>query len=371
MISRHRTNIHRHESVVLYPSIGHLDKSEQNWRLWIQGAVFERGEVNLRKRLMLQLLRRAMDVDPVEFGSELFQERISGFLAQPEKGKRIHIRLAGKTYRLPRKTRRNGQFSGVLLVPRTEIATPIRTPSNGEADREGSRIETQLALDEGDEREILGEMHLLAPGGLSIISDIDDTIKHSGVTSRRELLSNTFLRQFRDVEGMADVYRQWGTAGAAFHYVSSSPWQLYAPLLAFRQSFFPPGSMHLRSFRLRDHMLRKLLLRRPGKSVVVGRLVQAFPQRRFILVGDSGEKDLEIYGRVARRFRRQVCAIMIRELDGRPLTPGRISRAMRGVDGNLLQIFRDSSELQVDLGPFGNAATRVPPHHRQLPHANA
>ena len=41
-----------------------------------------------------------------------------------------------------------------------------------------------------------------------------------------QILSNTLLKEFQVVEGMQDLYQEWEKQGAAFHYVSSSPWQL-------------------------------------------------------------------------------------------------------------------------------------------------
>jgi hypothetical protein len=348
--SRHRTNIRSHESVVLYPSVGSLDESEAYWRVWIQGAVFDTGEVNLRKRLMIQLLRRAMDVEATDLNSPLFQDRIRGFLAEPERGKRVLIRCGDKTYRIPRKTKKNGQFSAVLKIPREAVESSI-SRQKWQPGRGGSSsvLTMQIALGETDFREISGEIHLLHPQGWSVISDIDDTIKDTEVTSRRQLLANTFLREFRDVAGMAELYRDWAGEGASFHYVSSSPWQLFDPLVDFQEELFPDGSFHLRSFRLRDHMLRRLLLRRPGKSVPVRRLVASFPERRFVLVGDSGEKDLDIYSRVTRRYPSQIDRILIREVPERPLTPLRLEKAAKGIPRELLLIFRDPSELPREL----------------------
>ena len=74
----------------------------------------------------------------------------------------------------------------------------------------------------------------------------------SDVLNKRELLRNTFLREFVPVEGMAELYRHWGEEHeAVFHYVSASPWQLQPELEGFlRNSGFPPATFHLKSVRL-------------------------------------------------------------------------------------------------------------------------
>jgi phosphatidate phosphatase APP1 len=198
-------------------------------------------------------------------------------------------------------------------------------------------------------------VHLIEPAGLSIVTDIDDTIKHSEVACKRTLLTNTFLRPFEAIPGMAPLFREWSAEGAAIHYVSSSPWQLYEHLAAHLTSEgFPAGSFHLRSFRLRDHVLRRILmLRRSGKLGVIRTLFRLFPQRRFLLVGDSGEHDPEIYGALARRFPSQVVGILIRDLPGVHDMRRRYARAFRRLDQSLIRLYRDASELaDIRLSPW-------------------
>jgi phosphatidate phosphatase APP1 len=207
-----------------------------------------------------------------------------------------------------------------------------------------------------------GQVHLIEDQGISVISDIDDTMKVTGVHSRRSLLENTFLREFQAIEGMAPLYDSWAAQGATFHYVSSSPWQLYdslAELLA--ASGFPPGTFHLRSFRLRDHMLRRLLLiRRRGKVQAMYSLLRTFPQRRFVFVGDSGERDPEIYGTLARKFGHQVAAIYIRDLPERPLDYDRGRKAFQHIPPERWMLFRSPAELPIQLSAVLAAEHELP-----------
>ncbi len=70
-------------------------------------------------------------------------------------------------------------------------------------------------------------VYVLARHGLSVISDIDDTVKISNVLSKRSLLKHTFYSYFKPVEGMSELYQKWSEQKCQFHYVSASPWQLY------------------------------------------------------------------------------------------------------------------------------------------------
>ena len=69
-------------------------------------------------------------------------------------------------------------------------------------------------------------IYVLGIYGVSIISDIDDTIKVTNVHSKSALLKCTFYDCFKPVDGMNDLYQKWSKQKCQFHYVSASPWQL-------------------------------------------------------------------------------------------------------------------------------------------------
>ncbi len=82
---------------------------------------------------------------------------------------------------------------------------------------------------------------------------------------------------------MVELYQQWADQGVLFHYVSSSPWQIYEPLHRFLNDFgFPGGSMHLKWFRLRDEIFKRWrFFRRKSKAGVIEALIKRMPQRKF------------------------------------------------------------------------------------------
>lgn len=334
------TNLTPGQTVVLYPTFGHLVEDGRAWRIAVQGTVFEAGQVGFRKRLLLRLLRRVMQARPEDLDTEIFQQRIQGFIAATEKGRRISVRVGPRSQILRKASNRSGYFSGAIRIAIDELHTVSGGPHS-----------CWVNLETVDPHQHNGHRHaqvqLLKDEGISVISDIDDTIKHSEVTCRQSLLANTFLNEFRSIDGMAELYRSWADRGIDFHYVSSSPWQLFQPLHDHcLTAGFPPGSFHLRSFRLRDHMIRRLLrIRRRGKAAVVRAIVNLFPLRRFVLIGDSGEKDPEIYGDVARRFPERVIAIFIRNLASHPLDAGRAEKVLRGIPSDKLHVFEHADQL--------------------------
>lgn len=326
------------DKVQLFPTLASPAPDGRHWLVNVHGDVSAPAPLSFGKRMLLKLLQRAMRATNEDFTTPLFRERIRRFLATDRPGMRIAVRIGDEVHKLPKKTRRNGQFQATFRIP-----------------TEAARQCVESAVVGGDKYlplEVVGaaatgRAYLLENTGLSVISDIDDTLKHSHVACKRTLLTNTFLRPYETIPGMAPLFRQWWAEGAAFHYVSSSPWQLYEHLTEhLAEEGFPPGSFHLKAFRLRDHLLRRILmLRRSGKLNIIRGIMQMFPRRRFLLIGDSGEHDPEIYGSLARRFPEQIAGICIRELGGQKKIRERYAAAFRRLDPRLLRVFSDASEL--------------------------
>jgi len=152
------------------------------------------------------------------------------------------------------------------------------------------------------------------------------------------------------VPGMPEVYRRWQAAGSAFHYVSSSPWQLSRCLCGFLdEAGLPAGSLHLKLFRLKDATpLGRLPSRKRSKRRAIEQIMRDFPGRRFVLVGDSGELDPEVYAAVARRRGPQVAGIAIRLVGGRTPEPRqreRLAKLARRLPPGSLKVFTAPEEL--------------------------
>ncbi|KAG0069616.1 hypothetical protein BGZ89_002506 [Linnemannia elongata] len=221
-------------------------------------------------------------------------------------------------------SRPGGHFDGTLRVSHEDVQAHRKQGSLNELSRSktvtGKSDEShprflKLHAYHPDMKDLChGIVNLVDPEGISIISDIDDTIKETDIVAgARIILRNTFLNDMMDVPGMAKVYKNWWKQGAAIHYVSNSPWQLIPSLLEFFHTHkFPPGSAHL---RLHDSVLKTYFMT-PGenKRKSIREILSDFPGRKFILVGDSGEIDMEIYTEMAIAFPEQVFRIFIRDI---------------------------------------------------------
>ncbi len=261
---------------------------------------------------------------------ELFLARTQLFRVDSERRKVLRVRFAdGTTADLPRtgadgRSRARIEVDAALVGMRGWVAFEALTAGD-------------------DARRFEGRALHVPDEGISVVSDIDDTIKHSFVGSRRELLLNTFARPFVAAPGMVARYRELALDPATrFHYVSSSPIQLYPPLAAFLdEAGFPDGSMHLRETTSLRKLLGKSADSRLHKRTAIRALLNDFPQRRFILVGDSGEHDPEIYAGLAREHPRQVIAIGIRDVSGEARDAARYRTTFAGVEATRWDVFED------------------------------
>lgn len=157
-----------------------------------------------------------------------------------------------------------------------------------------------------------------------IISDIDDTILHTGLTSRFKwkVAKNTFLKRAEKrtpLEGAADLYRMLsdgksGNDRNPVFYVSHSPWNLYSYLEVFLQkNTFPKGPILLRDFV--NPFAKKYKPEKPQKQKEIINILKTYPKLPFILIGDSGEHDPDIYIEIAEAHPERILAIYLRSVN--------------------------------------------------------
>jgi len=326
------------ERVVFFPTAARLSVDGKSWIVPIHGWVFEPEEGDLLRGMAMGQVRRKLGLDPNQPATVAFEDRVRWFLVDNERGKRISIRIGGQEYTLP-PSNRDGHFQGVVSVSRDDV--------DELADH--GRLRFSAVTQSDDNRDFRGVVHLIGPKGTSVISDIDDTIKVSEVTDKKRLVTNTFFRPFRAVDEMADVYSGWARTGVQFHFVSSSPWQLYVPLSNFAsEAGFPQATYHLKRLRLKDSSFWQLFADPlKTKSATIEPILAAYAGRKFVLVGDSGEKDPEVYGTLARRHPDQVLRIYIRDVTGEPADSVRYSKAFEDLSAGKWRVFRDPSKLEL------------------------
>lgn len=157
-----------------------------------------------------------------------------------------------------------------------------------------------------------------------VISDIDDTILVSYATQkfmklRLMLLNNAHTRM--PFEGVSAFYRalQTGTSASGYNpifYVSNSEWNLYDLLYEFIQfNRIPKGPLFLREMKINLLNFRKFKeVNKNHKIETLQYLLTTYQGMKFILIGDSGQRDPEIYSEIVKQFPGRVLAIYIRDI---------------------------------------------------------
>jgi len=349
----------KRKSVWLFPTFANLERGEF-WRIRLKGWIFRpRYETSTSPKAVTALakfLRIRRGTEEYEW----FTNRTSKFIVKNLRGRGVTLQCCGDeedecSVHLLSSTLSDkyGHFEKVEFKHWSELPDEVSLKS---MDHEGAPTELVVCTvpQTADDTPTYGFVYFIPPHGYSIISDVDDTVKHTEVCDRHAMLANTFLREFQPVEGMTDLYQRWADQGAAFHYVSSSPWQLQPDIqVFFEQAGVPMGSFHLRDFDVRSRRLFAFL--RPAtrtKPAKIEKIMEAFPERRFILVGDSGEKDPEIYAYICRIKPEQVDRVYIRRVEGDSRPEGDLEQVFMGVPDHVWTVFDDAKELAMQPDHF-------------------
>ncbi|KAI9774354.1 MAG: hypothetical protein M1840_004248 [Geoglossum simile] len=206
------------------------------------------------------------------------------------------------------------------------------------------------------------EVRIMEPTGISMISDIDDTIKHSAIGGgAREMFRNTFVRDLGEltIKGVKEWYNKLADMGVGIHYVSNSPWQLY-PLLVtyFALAGLPPGSFHLKQYSgMLQGIFEPVAERKKGTLETI---MRDFPDRKFLLIGDSGEADLEVYTDVVLANPGRVAGIFIRDITTPP-TQGFFDSAMGPLGGERTERSNDITGEKISGGAITHSGSKPMP----------
>ncbi|QSZ34801.1 hypothetical protein DSL72_007659 [Monilinia vaccinii-corymbosi] len=217
------------------------------------------------------------------------------------------------------------------------------------------------------------EVKITEPKGVSLITDVDDTIKHSSIgAGSREIFRNVFIRDFADltIEGVKEWYNTMYDMGVGVHYVSNSPWQLFPVLVSFfRKAGLPPGSYHLKQYSgMLQGIFEPVAERKKG---TLEKIMRDFPERKFILIGDSGEADLEVYTDVVLANPGKILGIFIRDVTT-PADIGYFDSALGPLSGERRRYEPSSRKQSVDSRRSSTyskseLSEKRPSSHRRVP----
>ena len=334
--------------VTFYPAYGYRQGTD--WVIHIRSWVHEIRDSTATPRTQLGKLKKkaeAFATTSICGGVEgnALKQRLRDFSAGDINGQQIEIIFDSdpdrKHYPL-RPNDTNGDPNGLsdrngLIESKLKLPDATYQKFRNSPDSTKGWLTYHAASDTGKALTGKGRIRLIEPEGTSVVTDIDDTIKVSDVPAKKEIvLRNAFCCGFVAAPKMPGIYRDLGDV--PFHYVSGGPWQLYGPLydyLIYDPGAYPEGTFHLRSIPknileeetrkvlrgvVSDAVFEKMFGSLKGtylhKQKEIAKLMDNFPARKFILIGDSGEMDPEVYRwfKENPKYSRQVKEIRIRDV---------------------------------------------------------
>lgn len=242
----------------------------------------------------------------------VLRRRLSNFVTTELPGVPLRITLAGTS--IETVTDDEGYFLVRFAADTGELNSPWTTATV-------ERVGEYRGLTDSFETPV----EVLVPpteARFGVVSDIDDTILRTGVQNVRHMVRRTFLGSAvtrTPFTGAAELYQDLAAGVNPIFYVSSSPWNLHAFLVAFLSyRGFPPGPV----------LLRDLLGNAEGREPKHGRIQEILdlhPNLPFVLIGDSGEKDPQIYADIVAANPGRILAVYIREVRLNP-ADGRVEQ---------------------------------------------
>lgn len=169
-----------------------------------------------------------------------------------------------------------------------------------------------------------GEVYQAYPTQYGFISDIDDTflISHSANLRKRLHVLLTENAYSRDpFEGVVKHYQLLARAGTVeeapnpFFFVSSSEWNLYDYILTFcEKNEMPEGVFLLSQIKRFREIWKTGQNKHVTKFTRIVRVLEAFPEMKFVLLGDDTQEDPNIYTSLVQHFPNQIRCVYLRRV---------------------------------------------------------
>jgi len=152
---------------------------------------------------------------------------------------------------------------------------------------------------------------------IGVISDFDDTIIKSDVTKNIKLLKNSFLLNYKQREVIKSTKRLINKIlkdkYSPFFVVSGSPKQFNNSIYKFLDYYhFPKRIVILKKYKGKN--ADSIFNQFNYKISVIERLFKLYPNIKWYLIGDSGERDIEVYKTLLKRYSNRVKGIYIRDI---------------------------------------------------------
>ena len=203
-----------------------------------------------------------------------------------------------------------------------------------------------------------------------VISDIDDTIMHTGVANKLGMLWRLFVADAKSrvaFPGVAAFYRalyagRSGNENNPILYVSRAPWNIYSILEEFFNLHgIPIGPvLFLREWGLswKRPLPRKA---EDHKQELIRNMLKLYSDLPFVLIGDSGQHDPEVYQQIVEEHPGRVLAVYIRNVSRNPNRIAEIERLATVISaaGSSLVLASDSVAMAEHAANLGLVARQT------------
>ncbi|CAF0949264.1 unnamed protein product [Adineta ricciae] len=326
------------ENIILIPTAAFRDHSKvpsTDWLLYNKGWYYE--ENNVQAKILEKSLELVVKKD-------LDNNRIKLFTAEGEKNKDLCV--DGLNRSMCTKTDDEGRIKNTFQLTDAELKQFIQAEGNT------AKLFYQASVPNRNIR-ATGEVYVCDDNGVTFISDIDDTIKITGVTSNTETLINTFSGEFKAVSGMSDIYQYWQKQyTATFAYLTASPDQLYPFLREFLdRENFPTGSYHMRHFTWLDKNFISFFMSSDyikSKTDTIEMFINNTVNRTFVLIGDIFQKDPDIYAGIYAKYSSRIGKIFIRKYSNDETGQQRLEQVFKDIPKQKWGTFESGSDLPRD-----------------------
>ena len=214
-----------------------------------------------------------------------------------------------------------------------------------------------------NENKFPGEMLIpSATAKFGVISDIDDTVLKTGVVSKLKwrVLVNSFFKSAESrmaFDEAPELYQKLhqgitGKDANPMFYVSNSPWNLYRYLVHFLKfNRFPKGPILLRDFST-PLLEKKSKTYDIHKAHEIKNILKTYPELKFVLIGDAGEHDADIYMDVVKHHPNRIAAIYIRTVEHKKRML-RIQNLIENYTDVPVLLFQESVEVEAHARSLG------------------
>ncbi|WP_460925873.1 phosphatase domain-containing protein [Pontibacter brevis] len=191
-----------------------------------------------------------------------------------------------------------------------EVVFKTDTPIDYKEAGYGVKLRLLERKTDEDEMETEGRIFVPEPDArFSVISDIDDTVLVANATSFLGQLKRSLLQDAQErspFPGIAALLQVLKGSNNPLFYVSSSQWNLFSFLVNFLEANNIPKGPLLLHDKADDH---EKVDGHQQKLDQICAILRTYPHLSFILIGDSGKDDPEIYRQVVKDFPDQVLCI--------------------------------------------------------------